>query len=346
MHMAGPAAQRRLADIERRCRDGLDAAALQTEILRRLRRVVPTDAVFFATVDPVTLLFTSATAEDPLGPATELFLDNEFGNADVNKFAALAQSADPVASLDRATGGDRSASARYREIMAPLGLGDELRAALVTGKHCWGVLCLHREDSPSGFTGEELALVRSIAPHLAVGLRTAVAAAQDRNAAPHPDGVGVILLDSDLRLSSMSPEAEQWLTDFPDTDRRGAGLRPVAVLAAAAGPIPSTVRIRGRSGQWLSLHTTRVGPQICVVLEPARPAELGAVLLTAHGLTDAQTRVAAGVLRGRSTRELVEELHISANTVQEHLTAVFDKFGVRSRRELVAVVLADLAGFQ
>lgn len=346
MHVAGPAVERRLADIERRCRDGLDAATLRTELLRRLRQVVPADAVFFATVDPVTLLFTSASAEDPLGPATELFLDNEFGNPDVNKFAVLAQAADPVASLDRATRGDRSASARYREIMAPLGLGDELRAALVTGHHCWGVLCLHRQDSPSGFTGEELALVRRIAPHLAAGLRKAVTAAPASGATPRPDGVGLILLDADLKLVSMSPEAEQWLGDFPDTDRQGAGLLPVTVLAAAAGPIPSSVRIRGRSCQWLSLHTTRVGSQIGVVLEPARPAQLGAVLLTAHGLTDAQTRVAALVIRGRSTRELVEELHISANTVQEHLTAVFDKFGVRSRRELVTAVLADLAGFK
>jgi DNA-binding CsgD family transcriptional regulator len=340
VQVAGPAVERRLADIERRCRDGLDAAALRTELLRRLRQAVPADAVFFATVDPVTLLFTSAAAEDPLGPATELFLDNEFGNPDVNKFAVLAQAADPVASLDRATRGDRSASARYREIMAPLGLGDELRAALVTGHHCWGVLCLHREDSPSGFTGEELALVRRVAPHLAAGLRKAV------TAAPRPDGVSLILLDADLGLVSMSPEAERWLADFPDTDRQGAGLLPVTVLAAAAGPRPSTVQIHGRSGQWLSLHTTQVGSQIGVVLEPARPAQLGAVLLTAHGLTDAQTRVAALVIRGRSTRELVEELHISANTVQEHLTAVFDKFGVRSRRELVTAVLADLAGFK
>ncbi|GAA5023958.1 hypothetical protein GCM10025734_81820 [Kitasatospora paranensis] len=121
MAVAGTAVERRLADIERRCRSGLDSTALGTEIPGRLRRVVPAEAAFFATVDPVTLLFTSATAEDPLGPATALFLDNEFGQADVNKFAGLARAADPVGSLDRATEGSRTDSARYREIMAPSG---------------------------------------------------------------------------------------------------------------------------------------------------------------------------------------------------------------------------------
>ena len=36
--------------------------------------------------------------------------------------------------------------------MAPVGLGDEFRAALVTPSGCWGYLCLHRAQSPYGFT--------------------------------------------------------------------------------------------------------------------------------------------------------------------------------------------------
>ena len=121
-----------------RCYAGLDVAGLRDEVLRRLRRIMSVDAAFFATVDPQTLLFTSAVAEEPLAAATPLFLDNEYGRGDVNKFAALAEAADPVGSLDRATRGQRPDSARYREVISPLGLGDELRAALISGKAVLG----------------------------------------------------------------------------------------------------------------------------------------------------------------------------------------------------------------
>lgn len=65
---------------------------------RRLRAVMSIDAAFFATVDPVTLLFTSAVVEEPLRTAAPQFLENEFGRNDVNKFASLARSPDRVGS--------------------------------------------------------------------------------------------------------------------------------------------------------------------------------------------------------------------------------------------------------
>jgi len=319
---------------------------------------MPVDAAFFATVDPVTLLFTMAVAEDPLGVATPLFLDNEFGRDDVNKFAALSGSAGRVVSLDRATRGDRSVSPRYREIMAPLGLGDELRAALVAGQHCWGVLCLHREDSSLGFTGQELHLVQRIAPHLAEGLRRAVAlpaAAGDAAAAEEPRTPGIIVLDSHLAVMSISPQAEYWLAEMSGPHSPEATELPLAVYAAAARlsrfeQLPDTsaaptVRVRTRAGRWLMIHAARLdgpgGRQTGIVFEPASPTQLSSLFLSAYGLTAAQQRVAALVLQGHSTRQIVSELHISANTVQEHLTAVFDKVGVRSRRELAATLLAN-----
>ena len=85
-------------------------------------------------------------------------------------------------------------------------------------------------------------------------------------------------------------------------------------------------------------------PQIGIVVEPTPTAQISSLLLSAYGLTGAQSRVVALVIRGHSTRQIVGELHISANTVQEHLTAAFDKFGVRSRRELVAAMLTGRPG--
>ncbi len=343
-----------MAEAINRCYAGQDVRGLGDDVLRRLRRIVPTDAAFFAAVDPMTLLFTSALSEEPLAPATALFLDNEFGREDVNKFSSLADSSVQVNTLDRATRGDRSASARYREIMAPLGLGDELRAALTTGRHCWGVLCLHRETSPYGFDAEDLAVVRRIAPHLAEGLRRAVTVTALEPAGDDYGPPGIIVLDSALAVVSMSPEARRWLSEFDDDRPRGSEL-PVAVHAVAARlarleepstttQAPPTVRLRNRAGRWFALHATYLRappePQIGVVVEPAPAATVGPLLLSAYGLTDAQTRVAALVIRGHSTRQIVTELHISANTVQEHLTAVFDKLGIRSRRELVAAVVS------
>ena len=352
--MSDAISQHQVTALIGRCYAGLDAASLRDEVLSRLRRIMTVDAAFFGTVDPQTLLFTSAAADDPLRAATPLFLDNEYGRADVNKFAALAEAADPVGSLDRATRGQRAGSARYREVMSPLGLGDELRAALVTGDACWGVLCLHREDAADGFGDREVDLIRRIAPHVAEGLRRAVTLGPVPVAAAGAVGPGMIVLDQDLAVMSLNAEAAQWLAEIDEADWPSGSELPMAVYAAAARlsgiengappPLSATVRLRSRSGRWLSLHASRLGgppaPQVGVVIAPAPAAQVSSLLLSAYGLTRAQSRVVALVIKGRSTRQIVDELHISAHTVQEHLTAAFDKLGVRSRRELVATMLA------
>jgi DNA-binding CsgD family transcriptional regulator len=76
--------------------------------------------------------------------------------------------------------------------------------------------------------------------------------------------------------------------------------------------------------------------QIAVFLEESRPVEIAPLILSAHQLTAREGEITKMVLQGNSTTEIAEQLCITVNTVQDYLKSIFDKVGVRSRRELVA----------
>ena len=329
--------------------------SLQQELVDRLARILALDAVFCASVDPATLLFTSAVVQEIPPESTQRFLFNEFLEDDVNKFRALAHRRFPVDWLDHATGADRAISPRYREIMAPLGLGDELRAAFRSGGECWGFLCLHREDSSRGFNETEARLIARVATHVGEGLRRAlVVGAADARLDDY--GPGVLVLSDHRSLLATTAAGERWLWELADSDQ-SLGPLPLAVETVLArldairrsqGPrhVLPRVRVRTRSGRWAVLHAFEMsglgqGRHIAVVVEPATSAELAPMILLAYGLTRREGEVAQLVLQGKPTNQLARQLHISENTVEDHLKAIFAKVGVGSRGELTAKVFSD-----
>src|SRR3954470_23534777 len=129
----GPALDNLTQAIAELCRSAPAPAVLRDAVLPRLRRAVPFDAAFWTTVDPATLLFTAPYQEEIPPDTVPHFVENEFLEDDVNKFAALARDPAGLRTLAQATGGDLDRSARFREVFRPLGLGDELRAVLRAG---------------------------------------------------------------------------------------------------------------------------------------------------------------------------------------------------------------------
>jgi DNA-binding CsgD family transcriptional regulator len=238
-------------------------------------------------------------------------------------------------------------------------LGDELRAALIIGSKCWGFMCLHRERSGPNFTPAEAAFLAKLAPHLAEGLRTALLIGDARATSSPSDGPGLLLLGDDLSLAAITPAAEGWLAEVANSDWPSSSELPEVVYAVAArllalerggSHVPPDlmprIRLRTASGRWLVLHASRLRAtdtegQIAVIFEEARPSEIAPLIVDAYGLTKREGEITRLVLRGLSTAEVSGELHITPNTVRDHFKSIFEKVGVRSRRELVGQVFAQ-----
>ena len=105
-------------------------------------------------------------------------------------------------------------------------------------------------------------------------------------------------------------------------------------------PVPR-VRTRTRGGRWLTLYGSLTEPvaagaaERVIVLAPTLPEEIAWLNVAAYGVSPREEEVVKLVVRGLSTKQMSEALFISENAVQRHLSNIFEKVGVRSRRALL-----------
>jgi DNA-binding CsgD family transcriptional regulator len=351
-------AERTRLEIIRLCHSTLDSRTLRVEVLKRLRNVIPFDATFFSTTDPATLLYTSSLLDFSLPTwARVKLIENEYLQDDFNKFLQLLKNRLAVGVLSIQTQGELHRSQRYQDILTPLALGDEMRATFVTNAACWGTLCLHRERGAPSYTPAEATFLARLTLHIAEGLRKALLL-EHTPGATIPDGPGVLILSDDLSVVSRNPAAQYWLAELAEAERGDKHTLPHIILAvvarlqtlehevASADPGMPKVRLQTPSGQWLRLYASRLNRsaepgQVAVMFEVAHPVEIAPLIMQAYQFTKREGEVAHLLLQGYATTQIAATLLVSANTVQDHLKAIFEKVNVRSRRELTGRIFAQ-----
>jgi len=349
--MSVDARQRARNKIARLAGQGLDLVSFWRESTEALASAVPYYlAPCWYTLDPASLLVTSHFHEG-VPELPPQWLMREYYKDDVNKLADVARSERGISTLHDATGGDPTGSPRWQANIA-LGGDQEIIAGLRTqAGHVWGAVGLYRETGQPLFDDQELRFIQEVAPYLAEGARRALLVGEATDP-EGPNAPGLVVLSPQWDVESTTPGVEHWLSDLPDGDWR-AGKLPSAVLSVAGrarrtaehpdepGEI-AVARVLSRSGMWVVLHGVSLissgSRRVAVIVEPAHPARISPLLMSAYGLTEREQDVTQLVLQGNSTVEIAERLVVSAHTVQQHLKSVFDKTGVRSRRDLVGKV--------
>ncbi len=344
---------RALADLERLALRAPTRDVFFDEAAARLKRALPFDGACWHTLDPGSDLITQHRLQD-LPDRFPVLANNEYAVDDVNKFEQLAHAQCRAATLSQATGGHPERSPRFRDLLTRAGLAAELRSAFVADGATWGALILVRRADQPEFNARDVELLDRASSLFARAVRRGLVAEASAPDAFPADAPGVVELDSSGGLIRASSSAEPLLAELSGTTAQ-AGLGSPALLtvasatrtaidAAVAGATPElpSAAVKTPAGTWLVLHGALLGDlrhgQVSVFVQRAHPNLVAPLLLKAYGLTPREQEVTQLVLRGATTIQASRRLAISSHTVTDHVKAIFEKTGARTRGELSATL--------
>lgn len=320
----------------------LDPDAVRREAILELQRTIGFDRWCWPLADPETAVPLSGLAEHDYGPNLPRALELEFAGGDFAAKHVVARDQRAVAGLSAETGGDLARSRRWDEVLRPVGIGDIAVAACRDELGCWGWIEAYRDTADRAFDEDELDLLADVARQMAPVLRRS--RTRVRSPANRGTATGVLVLDGLLRVTTSTEAARRWIMALPAAPlfMAWAILPPVvyAVVTIARATGHAQTLEQTADGRWLMIEASAVADagedDVAVSFRSATPAETFALLCRVYGLTRRERDIVSTLTVGLDTRAVAERLFISRHTVQDHLKSIFDKTGVRSRRELLA----------
>jgi len=211
----------------------------------------------------------------------------------------------------------RERSTRHLDILRPLRLAWELRAAFVSDGRCWGYAGIYRSYGERDFTPDETAFLASVSGTLGAGSRRALLVGARPAAQTAHDGPRLVLLDVHGEPLQVTPAAARLIEEMRARSMPSrAGCRCMPWRRARARGVHDEVRrqVAIRPGELLPPepeHRTRVGPKACRSKLHSRSRPRGN-LVTPAATASPVSRVFT-VLRASGARRS-ESLHASSRT--------------------------------
>jgi len=344
---------RRAADrIDRAGRDCVDSRVLRELLLAEIGRHVDFQAYAFVLTDPETEVGSDPLADVPSLAELPRMIRLKYLTR-VNRWTGLAAS---VACLHAATNGRLEQALVWRELLSSYQVGDVASVVFRDRFGCWAFLDLWRTGAGRTYAAPDVEYLAAIAPRVTSRLRLLQAAKFDRaRASRDRQGPVVMVLSPELEVRAQSDSTAAYLRALipPHGDRppipAGAYNVGAQLIARELGVDKHAPRARVylEPGTWLSLSAARMtGPEasaadIAVTIEPASARDRMDLFSRAHALSHREAELVAALSRGSDTRALAIDLHVSENTIQDHLKSIFSKTGTRSRGALLARALGN-----
>jgi DNA-binding CsgD family transcriptional regulator len=267
----------------------------------------------------------------------------------------------------------------YKNTVGAYGYRDAAISLLAKSSSQFGSLSVQRKTDQEPFQPADLALLRTLAPHIRravlIGdLLEARALARDTlSATLDLMNAGVVLTEADGKIVHANAVAER-LLDSRNAMRRDGGeltardaqsateLRDAIALAASGTTldIPKsglTVALKAADGRDLAAWVlpldgglrgdlgANIAARAAVFVRELGdtspiPAEL---FVRRYGITAAECRVLLLIVQGMTLTEAAESLGISVATAKTHLSRLFHKTGTQRQAELVRLAMSALA---
>ena len=338
-------------DLLRKIYTSTSILQLRSTVLHFLARLVPFDNAAFFLVNSDSLEFMEPYSLG-LDAGSFIAYQDYYQSRDVYKEAVFSRGNIPPVdrSSDYMSYGSWVRNEHRSEFLLSQGIYHIACVQVLSGNNIVGEISLHRQQTTADFTDAELLLLKMLHGHLNIAFAnlskmddnwsTAIRTFRDP-----AKSLALCLLDHHYHIQGITPSALDLLPQTLATGQSVYSYLKDACYALGEEHPKKKCPVRRTHRGTLPLKNGKYFYRIVMLDEEPGPApSFLAIIETTAAISDSsqdwkltqrETEISSLIVRGRTNRQIAEELSISENTVKTFVKRLFIKLGVHSRSEFI-----------